>query len=176
MPLPETSQQNFRLQYGPDDVYGGTQYLFDTSKSGGYMKLFGGDGDLLPALSNNLFAQYAGAWFACEYIREVWKREPEPEALERRWMAFFAVGEAIRIVYRRVVKPRKRRLKNCMIPDGSPKARRRLGKPSSAFIARLLSRRCATFTARKRDKGRRVSPSKLVSFRENAHSCRRTNR
>jgi hypothetical protein len=91
----------FAFNHGPDDVYGGTQYLFDTSKSGGYMKLFGSDGDLLPALSNEVFAEYAGAWFACEYIREVWQREPETEALERRWMVFFAVGEAIRIVYRR---------------------------------------------------------------------------
>lgn len=95
----------FAFNYGPDDVHGGTQYLFDTSKAGGYMKLFGGDGDILPALNNDTFIEYAGAWFACEYIWDVWKREPETEALERRWMVFFAVGEALRIVYRRSRKP-----------------------------------------------------------------------
>ena len=91
----------FAFNYGPDDVYGGTQFLFDTTKAGGYLKLFGADGELLPALSNDVFTEYAGTWFACEYIREIWSREPESEALERRWMVFFAVGEAIRIVYRR---------------------------------------------------------------------------
>ncbi len=32
------------------------------------MKLFGSDGEILPALSNDQFRSYAGIWFAREYV------------------------------------------------------------------------------------------------------------
>jgi AIPR protein len=87
---------------GPDDVFGGAQYLFDTSKDGGYLKLFGDGGDLLPVLSDAQFKRYAGIWFLCEFARDVWRKETDSnssEALERRWMVFYALGESIRLAY-----------------------------------------------------------------------------
>jgi hypothetical protein len=95
----------FAFTHGPDDVYGGTQYLFDTSKTGGYMKLFGSDGAVLPVLSQDDFNTYAGIWFLCEYVKEVWGKEPESEALERRWMVFFAIGESLRVIYGHAERP-----------------------------------------------------------------------
>jgi hypothetical protein len=86
------------FQYGPDDVYGGTQYLFDTSA--GYKKLFG---DQEVNLTSDKFQELAGIWFLCEYVKELWKetrQEVQAEALERRWMLYFAVGESLRILYR----------------------------------------------------------------------------
>lgn len=88
--------------HGPDDVYGGSQYLFDTSKEGGYFKIYGDGRDLLPALSEAQFNRLVGIWFACEYVKQIWEREvhtPSSEALERRWMVFFGVGEVMRQVH-----------------------------------------------------------------------------
>jgi hypothetical protein len=84
--------------FGPDDVFGGSQYLFDTSKDGGYLKIYGNGTELLPALTETQFHRLVGIWFICEYVKDIWKREAEgaiSEALERRWMIFFAVGESI---------------------------------------------------------------------------------
>ncbi len=89
--------------FGPDDVFGGSQYLFDTSKDGGYLKIYGSGNELLPALTEQQFHRLAGIWLICEYAREVWKRDVEAtpsEALERRWMVFFGIGESMRQAYR----------------------------------------------------------------------------
>jgi AIPR protein len=88
--------------FGPDDVFGGSQYLFDTSRDGGYFKIYGNGAELLPALTEAQFHRLAGIWFICEYVRDIWKREVDTtpsEALERRWMVFFAVGESMRQAY-----------------------------------------------------------------------------
>jgi hypothetical protein len=88
--------------FGPDDVFGGSQYLFDTSKDGGYLKIYGSGVDLLPSLTESQFHRLAGTWFICEYAKEIWEQEAETavsEALERRWMVFFGVGEAMRQVH-----------------------------------------------------------------------------
>lgn len=92
------------FQFGPDDVYGGTQYMFDTDEKGGYGKLFG-DGSI--EVTSERFRELAGIWFLCEYVRELWKRREhsEAEALERRWMVYFAVGESLRIIYRLAARP-----------------------------------------------------------------------
>lgn len=90
--------------FGPDDVFGGSQYLFDTSKDGGYLKIYGDGVDLLPSLTESQFSHLAGAWFTCEYAKDLWQQEAETapsEALERRWMVFFAVGESMRQVHER---------------------------------------------------------------------------
>jgi AIPR protein len=88
---------------GPDDVFGGSQYLFDTSKDGGYLKVYGNGIELLPALTETQFKRLTGIWFICEYVKDLWKREGGvviSEALERRWMVFFAVGESMRQAYK----------------------------------------------------------------------------
>lgn len=92
------------FMFGPDDVYGGAQYLFDTSKDGGYLKIYGQGAELLPALTEAQFLRLLGIWFVCEYTRDRWKHDVETapsEALERRWMVFFAVGESLRQVHER---------------------------------------------------------------------------
>jgi hypothetical protein len=90
----------YAFQFGPDDVFGGTQNLFDTGDGGGYRKLFGdGSGDVI----SDRFKELAGIWFLCEYVNHLWKecRSTDPaEALERRWMVYFTVGESIRMVYK----------------------------------------------------------------------------
>src|SRR5687767_13247883 len=43
----------FSFQYGPDDVFGGSGYLFDISKEGGYVRLFGNDGEVPPSLTEH---------------------------------------------------------------------------------------------------------------------------
>lgn len=91
--------------FGPDDVFGGSQYLFDTSKDGGYLRIYGNGAEILPALTEAQFQKLAGIWFICEYVRDLWKHEVESspaDALERRWMVFFAVGESMRQVHQRL--------------------------------------------------------------------------
>jgi hypothetical protein len=64
----------FAFLFGPDDVYGGAQHIFDTGKTGGYAKLFAVDGEIQPALSIDQFRLYAGCWFVCEYVRDLCER------------------------------------------------------------------------------------------------------
>jgi len=89
--------------FGPDDVYGGTGHVFDATEGGGYWKLFNDGRDILPALSNDLFGQYAGIWFICDFAKCVWRartREGRDLGLERRWMFYYALGESIRTAYK----------------------------------------------------------------------------
>jgi hypothetical protein len=72
-------------------------------KDGGYVKLYGEDGEVPPALEAK-FREYVGVWFLCEFIEHEWREQTlivPDEALERRWMAFYAVGESVRWVYNR---------------------------------------------------------------------------
>jgi len=93
----------YAFQFGPDDVYGGTGHVFDATQGGGYAKLFGEGGEILPFVANDTFCLYAGIWFACSEAKEAWRiksRESKEPALERRWMFFYALGESMRIAYR----------------------------------------------------------------------------
>jgi hypothetical protein len=88
--------------FGPDDMYGGTGYLFNTDRTGGYFKIFGDGAELKTALTSEEFEDIAGTWFLCDYTKNLWKQRPEKlqvPALERRWMIYWAVGESIRVVY-----------------------------------------------------------------------------
>src|SRR6185437_16543720 len=88
--------------FGPDDVYGGTGYVFDATMEGGYARLFGSGGEILPSLGNELFEYYAGVWFVCSYAKGLWSEESKKSkhsALERRWMFYFALGEVLRKAY-----------------------------------------------------------------------------
>ena len=92
----------FAFLFGPDDMFGGTAYVFDATRDGGYTRLFGDAGEILPALDNRTFEFYAGIWFLCNYAREGWKNrsaQSKEPALERRWMFYFALGEALRVAY-----------------------------------------------------------------------------
>jgi hypothetical protein len=92
----------FAFLFGPDDMFGGAAYVFDATRDGGYTRLFGDGGEILPALDNRTFELYAGVWFLCNYAREGWKSrsaQTKEAALERRWMFYFALGEALRVAY-----------------------------------------------------------------------------
>jgi hypothetical protein len=49
-----------------------------------------------------MFRRYLGIWFCCEFTYDLLKTEsiesPHP-ALERKWLVFYGVGEAIRVFY-----------------------------------------------------------------------------
>lgn len=108
--MEEFTKAIYAFQFGPADVFGGTQHLFDTGKDGGYRKLFGDEGN---GLTSQNFERLAGIWFICEHAGEIWKRlrkETANEALERRWLVYFAVGESLRLIYQKVGKSLERDL------------------------------------------------------------------
>ena len=100
--MEEFTKTLFAFLFGPDDVYGGTGYVFDSGTDGGYAKLFGIAGEVLPSLGNETFEYYAGIWFVCSYAKELWReesRKAKHPGLERRWMFYFGLGEVLRKAY-----------------------------------------------------------------------------
>jgi hypothetical protein len=98
----EFTKTVFAFLYGPDDVHGGTSYVFDATTQGGYTKLFGQDGEILPTLSNERFEVYAGIWFACCAVKELWREEVRSSkngGLERRWMFYYTFGRSLDLAY-----------------------------------------------------------------------------
>jgi hypothetical protein len=92
----------YAFLFGPDDVFGGTGHVFDATKDGGYTKLFGEYGEILPTITHERFEYYAGIWFACVEAKTIWKArsaESKDPALERRWMFYYSLGESIRTAY-----------------------------------------------------------------------------
>jgi len=115
--MEEFAKTIFSFRYGPPDVYGGTGHLFDTGKDGGYSKIFGDGGEVWDNVTRDEFEKLAGTWFLCEQVRTAYKlekanlerREEErkessfpivKDALERRWMVFYAIGCLLRAKYR----------------------------------------------------------------------------
>jgi hypothetical protein len=105
---------------GPDDVWGGTRYLFDIGPKGGYTKVYG---EPVSNLSEDAFRLLGGTFFVCEYLRFLWEEQksarrseglPLEEALERRWMVFYGVAELLRTAYadHEALDADLRRLKN----------------------------------------------------------------
>jgi hypothetical protein len=93
----------YSFLFGPDDAFGGTGHVFDATKEGGYTKLFGEYGEILPTITDERFELYAAIWFVCDEAKPLWKaksKEMKEPAFERRWMFFYAVGESIRSAYR----------------------------------------------------------------------------
>ncbi|HVB55640.1 MAG TPA: AIPR family protein [Candidatus Acidoferrales bacterium] len=92
------------FRFGPDDVYGGTRYLFDDSAKGGYVKVFG---EPVSHLTDEQFKVIAGTYFLCDELQTLWKEKRENDnsvdrhfpGLERRWMVYYAVGQLLRLVY-----------------------------------------------------------------------------
>jgi len=100
--MEEFTKTLFAFLFGPDDVYGGTGYVFDSTTEGGYARLFGRGGEVLPSLGNETFEFYAGVWFVCSCGKEWWReesRKSKHSALERRWMFYFALGAVLRKAY-----------------------------------------------------------------------------
>jgi hypothetical protein len=89
--------------WGPDDMFGGTKYLFDVSPKGGYQKVFG---EPISHITEDEFEKRAGIYFLCSEVHSLWraKREAESDekaspALERRWIVYFAFAELLRMIY-----------------------------------------------------------------------------
>jgi hypothetical protein len=90
--------------FGPDDMFGGTKYLFDPSPKAGYQKVFG---EPVSHVTDEQFQKLAGIYFLCSEIHNLWRarRQVEAEehnqsaALERRWLVYFAVGAFLRMAY-----------------------------------------------------------------------------
>ena len=111
--MEEFAKTVFAFRFGPADVHGGTSHLFDTSKDGGYAKVFGVGGILPTIIEDSSFELLAGTWFLCEQLRlgldlektRLTSNQPEADqatvrhALERRWMLFYVAGEALRRRY-----------------------------------------------------------------------------
>jgi hypothetical protein len=106
----------FAFRIGPSDMFGGTSYVFDTGKDGGYLRLFGSDNEIWTTITDEQFNRLAGTWFLCERARQLLKAEKETllegtaeetertivrSALERRWLVFFTLGEILRQKYKR---------------------------------------------------------------------------
>jgi hypothetical protein len=114
--MEEFTKTVFAFLVGPPDAYGGTNHLFDTGKDGGYSKVFGDGSEVWTTVNKDEFERLAGVWFVCEQARAYYKiekaaleqREEErkdvtpvvKDALERRWMVFYALGCLLRAKYR----------------------------------------------------------------------------
>jgi hypothetical protein len=101
--MEEFSKTLYTFLYGPDDVFGGTGYVFDATSDGGYAKLFGNGVEVMPSLGDELFERYAGIWFVCTQARDIWReesRKTKHSSLERRWMFYFALGSVIGRAYK----------------------------------------------------------------------------
>ena len=93
------------FRHGPDDMFGGTRFLFDTSTKGGYSKVFG---EPVSHLTDEDFKLLTGTYFLCDEVCSMWKvrRERDNEegknspGLERRWILYYAVGELLRLIYK----------------------------------------------------------------------------
>lgn len=125
------------FHYGPPDVFGGASYLFDTGEEGGYYKVFSDETGPWEDLDSDQFSFLAGTWFICDYGREALKSvrqekaedeverlrdNPETQpivknALERRWLFYFVLGELLRQKYRAI----DRDLKSEILRLGKPK-------------------------------------------------------
>jgi hypothetical protein len=94
----------YAFRFGPDDMSGGTRYLFDVSAKGGYTRVFG---EPISQMKDDEFKLLAGTYFLCDEVHSNWreKREADNEegknspGLERRWVVYYAVGELLRMVY-----------------------------------------------------------------------------
>jgi hypothetical protein len=106
--LEEFAKTLHSFNFGPDDMQGGTKYLFDTSSKGGYKKVFG---DPEHHLGDDEFKLMSGTYFACEQIKDLWDKERVSSkkkgealrpALERKWLVYFVVGALLRAIYKRL--------------------------------------------------------------------------
>jgi len=109
--LDEFTKTLHAFKFGPADMFGGTRYLYELSREGGYPKIFGDGSEVWDNIDSAAFKDLSGTWFLCEAARARWKnnRKEIPEnfddaeqkklvnsALERRYLVYYAVGALIR--------------------------------------------------------------------------------
>lgn len=111
--MEEFAQTIFSFRFGPVDAKGGKSHLFDPGDKGGYAQIFGTDGVVWESIRTEDFERLAGEWFLCSEARDILKElkkdsiekaqeEQRPivrEALERRWLIYFTIGELLREKY-----------------------------------------------------------------------------
>lgn len=73
--MEEFAKTLYAFEYGPADAFGGTRHLFDASKTGGYTALYGRDGEVLPAISEETFHRFLGIWLCREFTYDLLKAE-----------------------------------------------------------------------------------------------------
>lgn len=112
--MDEFCRSVYAYQFGPADMFGGLPHLYDTGTEGGYVKLFGRDLEPLPQIE---FDRLFGIWLIVARADELLKEEKKAlskkdnehideadvlrkAALERKYLAFFALGETLREVCR----------------------------------------------------------------------------
>ncbi len=109
--MEEFTKTVYSFFFEPFEMKGGTKFLFDAQKDGGYAKLYGDSDQVFDILSHDKFEELSGAWFLCERIRATSNAQKEEKiqieesqaldntgskavarnALERRWVVFFVV-------------------------------------------------------------------------------------
>jgi len=128
------------FKYGPHDMWGGTARLFDTSKDGRYVRVFGDGEAVWGKVPEDDFQELCEIWFLCELVRQIWKEEKERRqkkgvsglALERRYVVYYAVGELLRMTY----EQKGRNLRADLKKLGNPKWTE-ADSPEKAAIAEL---------------------------------------
>jgi hypothetical protein len=104
--LEELAKSIHAFRFGPDDIWGGTKYMFEVGPKGGYDKVFG---EPISHLTEDEFKLLAGTYFMCEEIRSLWEEEKHNArekdenlnpALERRWIVYYTVGDLLRLSYK----------------------------------------------------------------------------
>jgi hypothetical protein len=191
IPMEEFAKTVFSFQFGPFDAFGGTPHLFDTGKDGGYSKIFGENGEVWSTVAKDDFDRLAGTWFICEEIRNFYKdekialerKEEErrdktslpvvKDALERRWMVFFAVGALIRARYGKDEERLQADIRRFANPNYAPKeapqeALRRFTKAGCEILIRVYrsTSKDPSFTHRNwfRDKGTLTDVDREIGF------------
>lgn len=103
--LEELTKALYAFRYGPDDMWGGTNKLFDASDGGLYTKIFENPGS---PLSDPEFNLIIGTFFACDHVKKLWetyrkllrsKQSTIHPALERKGLIYYTVGELERKSY-----------------------------------------------------------------------------
>ncbi|HEY5330785.1 MAG TPA: AIPR family protein [Acidobacteriaceae bacterium] len=103
--LEELTKCLFAFRFGPDDMFGGTAKLFDSSSTGLYRKIFEDPEALLSEAEFNLIA---GTYFACDFLKGLWEAHRKAlrssgqsmhPALERKGLVYSTVGELLRLNY-----------------------------------------------------------------------------
>jgi hypothetical protein len=103
--MEELTKAVFAFRFGPDDMAGGTNKLFDASPAGLYTKVFENPDISLTESSFNLIA---GTFFLCGHVKSLWEEQRKRlrseqktmhPALERKGLVYFAVGELERLSY-----------------------------------------------------------------------------
>lgn len=79
--LDELAKSIHAFRFGPDDIWGGTKYMFEVGPKGGYNKVFG---EPVSHLTDDEFRLLAGTYFLCEEIRSLWEEEEAARASEGR--------------------------------------------------------------------------------------------